>query len=136
MLKTETHFRTDKNQLTSSHATIVGPFHSGNGVFAFIASSSNSCLIHSDIMPFSDKQTTDHNGTMSQTKTNINRFIKSNKKAYDTDQVSLLHMTNKCIKTETNRKVNKQGNPTDKSRVSEVSPRDRQAVAEQIKIKF
>ena len=28
----------------SSHATIVGPFHSANGVPAFIASANSSCL--------------------------------------------------------------------------------------------
>jgi hypothetical protein len=31
-------------KITSSHATIVGPFHNGKGVFAFMASSSSSCL--------------------------------------------------------------------------------------------
>jgi hypothetical protein len=30
--------------LTSSQATTVGPFHKANGVPAFIASSSSSCL--------------------------------------------------------------------------------------------
>lgn len=31
---------------SSSHATMVGPFHNANGVPAFIASASSSCLKH------------------------------------------------------------------------------------------